>query len=361
MEFFDSELNNLSSEELISLINKAKDKLQEKKENDEEDYEPLIIEDRRRFTVFPLDPNNMDVWSMYKQQMAAFWRAEEIDFSNLKTEYNKLNPDEQHFMKMVLAFFAGSDGIVNFNIATRFLQEITSMEVNIVYVFQMMMENIHGETYSLMLDSVISEPAEKEILFNAIENFDSVRLMSNWAFKWIESSERLAYRIMAFCIVEGVFFSGAFAAIFWFKKYNSAKLEAFYKSNELIAKDEGMHVQFGVMLYHKIRNKLSQQETNEIMTDAVNIAEQFILEALPISLIGMNSNLMNQYIKYVADRLTVELGYSKIFNVQNPFTFMETIGLSIKTNFFEQRETTYQDAYIMNEGFDIVIDDDADF
>ena len=360
MEFFDSELNNLSSEELILLINKAKDKLEEIKEEDDDRYEPLI-EKQRRFTVFPLDYNNMDVWRMYKQQMAAFWRAEEINFSNLKNEYNKLTHDEQHFMKMVLAFFAGSDGIVNFNIATRFLQEITSMEVNIVYVFQMMMENIHGETYSLMLDSVISDPTEKNRLFNAIENFDSVSLMSNWAFKWIESSERLAYRIMAFCIIEGVFFSGAFAAIFWFKKYNSAKLEAFYKSNELIAKDEGMHVQFGIMLYHKIRNKLSQNETNEIMTDAVNIAEHFILEALPITLIGMNSDLMIQYIKYVADRLTVELGYSKIFNVQNPFTFMETIGLSIKTNFFEQRETTYQDAYIMNEGFDIIIDDDADF
>lgn len=360
MEFFDSELDTLSPEELILLKNKIDSKLQEGN-NDE----PLTMDGERRFTVFPIDSNYIDVWNMYKTQLASFWRAEEIDFSNLKNEFNKLNSDEQHFMKMVLAFFAGSDGIVNFNIATRFLQEITSMEVNIVYVFQMMMENIHGETYSLMLDSVISDPIEKNRLFNAIENFESVRLMSNWAFRWIESSERLAYRIIAFCIVEGVFFSGAFAAIFWFKKYKSVKLEAFYKSNELIARDEGLHVNFGIMLYQKIRNKLNQSEVREIMMDAVNIAEQFIGEALPVSLIGMNSGLMNQYIQYVADRLTVELGYSKIFNVQNPFMFMETIGLLVKANFFEEREFSYQDAHIMNEGKTITYKDvsfeDADF
>ena len=309
--------------------------------------EPILDEANSRFTIFPI--KHQGLWDLYQKQLSSFWKPQEIDFSKDYEDFLELNKDEQYFIKCVLAFFASSDGIVNFNLSKRFLQEIKIMEAITCYTFQMMMEGIHGETYSLMLDNLVKDYSEKDHLFNSIKTVDSVKLLYEWAMKWIESDLSFAHRVIAFTVVEGIFFSGAFASIFWLKRYKSNGrlfLKGLVKSNEFIARDEGMHVQFGCEIYKLLENKLAKEEVYKIIDNGVSVAKVFMQDALPIRLIGINSDSMNQYIEYVADRLIVDLGYKKFYNVSNPFPFMETIGMMGKTNFFESRALdSYQSAF----------------
>ncbi len=284
--------------------------------------------------------------------MACFWKAEEIDFSRDYDDYMTLNDNEKHFVEMVLAFFAASDGIINFNLNERFSREVKITEAQFLYQFQMMIENVHNEVYSLMLDNIVKDPKKKDFLFNAIKTIPSVKEMAEWAFKWIDSSESFAHRVVAFAIIEGVFFSGAFAAIFWLKKYkNTGKtfMNGLVKSNKFISRDEGLHVENGCELYRLLEHKLDEKVINSIMREAVEISQNFMIDALPIRLIGMNNELMNDYIEYIGDRLLNMLGYKKIYNKKNPFKFMDTIGLNDKTNFFESRPHEYQDSHVMNK------------
>lgn len=308
--------------------------------------EPLLNPAKNRFTIFPFDADYQDVWEMYKTQQAAFWKAEEIDFSKDYDDFLTLNKEEQHFIKMTLGFFAASDGIVNFNLRERFMNEVQVMEVQVSYSWQMMMENIHGETYSKMLDNLIKDHDERAKLFNAIETIPAVKKMADWAFRWIHSPKSYAYRVVAFAIVEGIFFSGSFAAIFWLKKYkNHGKsfMDGLIKSNEFISRDEGMHTDFACLLYGKLKYKLKQTTIEIIIREAVVISQEFLTQSIPCKFIGMNTDLMNQYIEYIADRLIVALGYKKIYHHKEcPFSFMESIGLSGKNNFFESRTSEYQ-------------------
>lgn len=311
--------------------------------------EPLLDESSRRFTLFPIQYPSL--WNLYEKQMALFWTAKEIDFSKDLEDFETLSENEQHYLKRVLAFFAASDGIVNFNISSRFLQEITVMEASVCYSFQMAMENVHSEVYSIMLDNLVKNTTEREMLFNSIQTVESVKSISDWAFKWINSDKSFAHRVIAFCVVEGVFFSGAFASIFWMKRYKSSGklfLQGLVKSNEFIARDEGMHVQFGCELYRLLNNKLSTQEVYRIIEEGVYVAKLFMTDALPVKLLGMSSESMGEYIEYVSDRLLVDLGYPKRYLRANPFSFMETIGMVGKTNFFESRPTEYQSAYVLS-------------
>jgi ribonucleotide reductase beta subunit family protein with ferritin-like domain len=310
--------------------------------------EPILNEDNRRFTVFPIKYQN--IWDLYQKQLACFWKPQEIDFSKDYDDFITLNKDEQHFIKMILAFFAASDGIVNFNISERFLKDVKIMEAQTAYIYQMMMEGIHGTSYSLMLDNIVKDKNERDRLFDAIKTVPSVKLMSDWAFKWIESGKSFAHRVIAFAVVEGVFFSGAFASIFWMKKYKGSGkifMQGLVKSNEFIARDEGLHTDFACAIYSLLKNRLAFSEVKEIIEEGVIVAKKFICEALPCRLIGMNENNMSDYIEYVSDRLLVSLGYNKIYNKNNPFTFMESIGMVQKTNFFESRPTEYQSAHVM--------------
>jgi ribonucleoside-diphosphate reductase subunit M2 len=315
--------------------------------------EPILNPANQKFTAFPI--KYQGIWDLYKAQMACFWKAEEIDFSEDYEDYMTLSADEKHFVEMVLAFFAASDGIVNFNLSERFTREIKITEAQFAYSFQMMIENVHSETYSLMLDNIIKDKTKKEFLFNAIQTVPAVKMMADWAFKWIDSSESFAHRVVAFAIVEGVFFSGQFAAIFWLKKYKNdggkkSFMNGLVKSNKFISRDEGQHVGFACELYKHIVNKLPAKVINEIMQEAVRIAQNFMTDAIPVKLIGMSNDHMNDYIEYIADRLLGMLGYKKLYNKKNPFEFMKTIGLDDKTNFFESRPHEYQDSHIMNKG-----------
>lgn len=324
--------------------------------------EPILNPKNSRFTVFPIQ--YPQVWALYKKQESAFWKAEEIDFSADREHYEKLNENEKLFIKMVLAFFASSDGIVNFNLRERFLNEIQIMEAQLAYSWQMMMEGIHGEVYSLMLDSIIKDEKEKEKLFNAIQTVPSIRLMSEWALKWIKSDSSFGCRVVAYCVVEGIMFQGMFASIFWLKKYKSSGtlfMPGLTGSNELISRDEGMHKDFGVVIFKLLENKPSKDDVYAIIKEGVSIAEKFINESLPCRLIGMNSDNMSEYIRYVADRLCVELGYAKIWVAKNPFPFMDTIGATVKTNFFEKRETGYQSAFQGNNRPKNVLELTTDF
>lgn len=313
------------------------------------DSEPLLSEKSRRFTLFPIKYPNL--WELYEKQLALFWTAKEVDFSKDLEDFETLSENEQHYLKRVLAFFAASDGIVNFNISSRFLQEITVMEALVCYGFQMAIENIHSEVYSIMLDNLVKNPTERTTLFNSIQTVDSVKMISEWAFKWIDSDQSFAHRVIAFCVVEGVFFSGAFASIFWLKRYKSSGrlfLQGLVKSNEFIARDEGMHVQFGCEMYRMLTNKLPLSDVYHIVEEGVTVAKLFMTDALPVKLLGMSSTSMCEYIEYVADRLLVDLGYPKKYQTANPFPFMETIGMVGKTNFFESRPTEYQSAYVLS-------------
>ena len=318
--------------------------------------EPLLTPDDNRFVMFPIKHN--DVWEMYKKQVDCFWRAEEIDLSKDLTNWESLNGDEKHFISMILAFFAASDGIVLENLASRFMNEVQVSEVRAFYGFQIAMENIHSETYSLLIETYIKDKEEKFKLFNAIENFPCIKKKSDWAQKWIhDNRSSFATRLVAFACVEGIFFSGAFCSIFWLKKRGLMPGLTF--SNELISRDEALHCEFAILLYSKLLKKMDKSRIHELIKEAVEIESEFICEALPCRLIGMNSEMMTQYIQFVADRLCVQLGYKKIYNVNNPFDWMELISLESKTSFFERRNDAYalttttgkNEAFNINEDF----------
>jgi ribonucleotide reductase beta subunit family protein with ferritin-like domain len=308
--------------------------------------EPILDESNSRFTMYPIQYQGL--WDLYQKQLSSFWKPQEIDFSKDYEDFVELSVDEQHYIKRVLAFFAASDGIVNFNLSKRFLQEIKIMEAITCYTYQMMIEGIHSETYSLMLDNLIKDPTEKDFLFQSIKTVESVKKLGDWAMHWIESDLSFAHRVVAFAVVEGIFFSGAFASIFWLKRYKSNGrlfLQGLVKSNEFIARDEGMHVQFACEIYKLLETKLSKEAVFTLIDDGVKVAKIFMKDALPIRLLGMNSDSMEQYIECVADRLSMDLGYKKMYNTPNPFVFMETIGMLGKSNFFESRPTDYQSAF----------------
>ena len=319
--------------------------------------EPILQENKNRFVLFPIEHH--DIWEMYKKQQACIWTAEEIDLAqDLNDWRNKLTDDERYFVKNVLAFFAASDGIVNENLAENFVSEVQYTEAKFFYGFQIMMENIHSETYSLLIDTYINDQEEKNRLFNAIETIPAVKKKAEWALKWVDSPN-FQERLVAFAAVEGIFFSGSFCSIFWLKKRGLMPGLSF--SNELISRDEGMHCDFAVMLHNNhLANKVSEARIREIIVSSLEIEKEFIIESLPIRLIGMNSELMKQYLEFVADRLLVDLGCSKMYNSENPFDFMMNISLQGKTNFFEKRVGEYQKAGVMNKAED-AFDFDAEF
>ncbi len=302
--------------------------------------ERILQEGDNRFVLFPI--KHKEIWEMYKQHVQAFWVAEEIDLSQDQVHWEKLNDDERHFIKHVLAFFAASDGIVNENLVVNFMQDVTIPEARCFYGFQIAMENIHSETYSLLIDTYIKNDAEKTKLFNAIETLDCVKKKANWALKWIESAPSFAHRLVAFCAVEGIFFSGSFCSIFWLKE--RGLMPGLGHSNELISRDEGLHCQFACLLYSMLENKLSQEDIYSIICDAVECEKDFVRDSIPVALIGMNADLMCQYIEFVADRWIQSLGYPKVYNATNPFPFMESISMEGKTNFFERRVSEYKKA-----------------
>ncbi len=320
----------------------------ENKINDEVDdfIEPLLDDRIFRYTMKPIDPKYEILWKMYKKQQESYWTAEEIDLTKDSDDFETMTDNEKHFIKMVLAFFASSDGIVNFNLSERFLHEIKVREALTAYAFQQQMENIHNEIYSDMLTINIKDPVERNKLFNAIETVPTVKKMSKWAEKWINSDAPFAQRLIAFAIVEGVFFSGAFAAIFWLKKQKGEGklfMEGFIKSNRFIARDENMHQNFACALYTFIVRKIPKEIVNDMFYDAIELSKEFVTDAINCKLIGMNIDLMNEYICYVSDRLLVLLGYDKLFNVKNPFPFMEQY--LDKGNFFETRSDSYQKSH----------------
>ncbi|KRD11789.1 ribonucleoside-diphosphate reductase [Flavobacterium sp. Root901] len=321
--------------------------------------EPILQENKNRFVIFPI--KHHDIWEWYKKMEASFWTAEEIDLHQDLTDWNnKLNDDERYFIKHILAFFAASDGIVNENLAENFVNEVQYAEAKFFYGFQIMMENIHSETYSLLIDTYVKDEAEKTELFNALEVFPAIAKKGEWALKWIES-DSFAERLIAFAAVEGIFFSGAFCSIYWLKKRGLMPGLTF--SNELISRDEGVHCDFAVHLHnHHLVNKVPKDRIKEIIVDALDIERQFVTESLPVSLIGMNAALMTQYLEFVADRLLVELGCERVYGSANPFDFMDMISLQGKTNFFEKRVAEYQKSGVMNTDSDAQkISFDADF
>ncbi|HZE85258.1 MAG TPA: ribonucleoside-diphosphate reductase small subunit [Puia sp.] len=308
----------------------------------QQENEILLKENKDRFVILPI--NYPKVWEMYKKHEASFWTAEEIDLSGDMQHWNKLNDGERHFISHILAFFAASDGIVNENLAVNFMSEVQLPEARCFYGFQIMMENIHSETYALLIDTYIKDPQEKHRLFHAIETVPAVQKKAEWALRWIENGN-FAERLVAFAAVEGIFFSGSFCSIFWMKKRGLMPGLTF--SNELISRDEGLHCEFACLLYGMLNDKLTQDEIYSIIGDAVRIEKEFITEALPVDLIGMNARLMQQYIEFVADRWLGELGHPPMFRATNPFDFMEMISLQGKTNFFEKRVGDYQKSGVM--------------
>jgi ribonucleoside-diphosphate reductase beta chain len=304
-------------------------------------HEPILVENPGRFVLFPIQHH--DIWEFYKNSEACFWTAEEIDLqADLVDWNNKLNDDERHFIKHVLAFFAASDGIVNENLAENMVRSVQFTEAKFFYGFQIMMENIHSETYSLLIDTYIKDNIEKSKLFNAIDTMDCVKLKAEWALRWI-SNGNFVEQLIAFAAVEGIFFSGSFCSIFWLKKRGLMPGLSF--SNELISRDEGMHCDFACLLYNKhIVNKLSKEKLQSIITEAVEIEKQFVTDSIPVALIGMNADMMCEYIEFVADRLLVALGNPKVYNSENPFPWMDLISMRGKTNFFEKRVGDYQKA-----------------
>ncbi|MGI9533169.1 ribonucleotide-diphosphate reductase subunit beta [Lutimonas sp.] len=319
--------------------------------------EPILRPNKDRFVIFPIQHN--DIWDWYKKQEASFWTAEEIDLEQDVIDWeNKLTTDEKYFIKHILAFFAASDGIVNENLAENFVSEVQYTEAKFFYGFQLMMENIHSEVYSLLIDTYIKNESEKNELFKAIEVFPAIKKKADWALRWVDS-DSFAERLIAFSAVEGIFFSGSFCSIFWMKK--RGLLPGLTFSNELINRDEGLHADFAVYLHQNhIMNKVSKKRITEILVDALNIEREFITESLPVSLIGMNSKLMTQYLEFVTDRLLLEYGCEKVYNATNPFDFMEMISLEGKTNFFEKRVSEYQKAGVKSGGTGS-ISFDADF
>ena len=300
--------------------------------------EPLLTPNDNRFVMFPIQYD--DIWKMYKKQVDCFWRAEEIDLTKDLADWNRLEKDEQYYISMILAFFAASDGIVLENLALRFMGDVQVSEARAFYGFQIAMENVHSQCYSLLIDTYIKDEEHKERLFNAIDTFPCIKKKADWAKKWIaDNRSSFATRLVAFACIEGIFFSGAFCSIFWLKKRGLMPGLTF--SNELISRDEALHTEFAVLLYTKLQKKINKSRIYEIVREAVEIETEFICEALPCRIIGMNSELMTQYIQFVADRLCLQLGYDKIYGTANPFPFMELISLESKTNFFEKRVADY--------------------
>ena len=318
--------------------------------------EPLLTSDDSRFVMFPIVDDS--IWKMYKKQVDCFWRAEEVDLSKDIAHWNNLTNDEKHFISMILAFFAASDGIVLENLGMRFMSEVQLSEARAFYGFQIAMENIHSEMYSVLIDTYIQDREEKSRLFNALENFDCIKKKGDWAQKWInDKRSSFATRLIAFACVEGIFFSGAFCSIYWMKKRGLMPGLTF--SNELISRDEALHTEFAVLLYNKLQRNVSKHKITEIIREAVEIEKEFICSALPCRLIGMNSDLMSQYIEFVADRLAIQLGSTAIYKTNNPFEFMELISLEGKTNFFEKRVGEYALATTTKD--DTVFDLECDF
>jgi ribonucleoside-diphosphate reductase beta chain len=312
-----------------------------------------------RYTLFPISPSEEDLYRLYKKAVASFWTVEEIDFSKDKDDWEKLTENEKYFVKHVLAFFAGSDGIVQENLASRFQREVQSPVARLFYGLQNAMEGIHSETYSLLIDQYVKNKDEQITYFRAIDKIPAIRKKALWAIEWIESPKDYATRLLAFACVEGIFFSGSFCAIYWIKK--RGLLPGLTFSNELISRDEGLHTEFAVAMYHKLQNKLDKEKVHEIVESAVNYETEFIIDALPVSLIGMNAKDMSQYIRFVADRLLVQLGYPKMYNAGNPFDFMDLISLEGKTNFFEKKVSEYSKPGVGMKKEDMVIRLDEEF
>lgn len=350
-------VNNSNISELVeSNIGKSKDEIVNTREIERK--EVLLEENPDRFVLFPINYNA--IWDMYKKSLGVFWTSEEIDLGQDLNHWPKLKEDEQHFIKNILAFFAGSDGIVLENLGVRFMSEVQIPEARCFYGFQIAMENIHSETYSLLIDTYIKDPMEKDRLFRAIDTIPSVAKKAKWALKWInDEKSNFATRLIAFACVEGIFFSGSFCAIFWLKK--RGLMPGLTSSNELISRDEGLHTDFAVLLYSMLQNKLSKETIEEIVKESVEIEKEFIIDSIPCRLIGMNSDLMSQYIEFVADRLLVQLGYDKIYNSKNPFDFMEMISMEGKTNFFEKRVMEYSKAGVGVDKEEMEFTMDADF
>eukprot|EP00043_Microstomoeca_roanoka_P028681 m.18956 g.18956 ORF g.18956 m.18956 type:complete len:362 (-) comp8594_c0_seq1:480-1565(-) len=325
---------------------------------EEVEKEPLLRSNPSRFVILPIQHQN--IWTMYKKAVASFWTVEEVDLSRDLLQWASLKDSEKHFIKHVLAFFAASDGIVNENLVERFMCEVQLPEARCFYGYQIMMENIHSEMYSLLIDTYIEDPKEKTVLFNAIETLPAVKRKAEWAMRWISHKRAsFAERVVAFAAVEGIFFSGSFAAIFWLKKRGLMPGLTF--SNELISRDEGLHCDFACMMFSMLHKKPSKERVIGIIMDAVEIEQEFLTEALPVSLLGMNSDLMREYIEFVSDRLLVSLGFDAIYNAKNPFPFMENISIEGKTNFFERRVSEYQRAGVMADKEQHALVFDADF
>jgi len=320
--------------------------------------EPILAENPDRFVLFPIKYDT--IWKWYKQAEASFWTVEEVDLTPDQIDWEtKLSADERHFVKHVLAFFAASDGIVNENLVLNFMREVQIPEARCFYGFQVAIENIHSEMYSLLIDTLIKDPKEKDFLFHALSNLDCVSKKGQWALRWIENAPTFAHRLIAFAAVEGIFFSGSFCSIFWLKKRGLMPGLCF--SNELISRDEGMHCDFACLLYSMLQQKLDPAEVEAIITEAVEFEKEFVTDALPVSLIGMNADLMSQYIEFVADRLLVALGNPKVYNTSNPFPWMDMISIQGKTNFFEKRVGDYQKAGVMANRDDQKFSMDAEF
>lgn len=310
--------------------------------DDNKNYE-ILLEPDDRLTIFPI--KHHDVWKMYKKQLASHWVVEEVDLSKDMEDWDKLNENEKNFIKYILAFFAASDTIVNMNLLERFMNEIQILEIRFMYGYQYMMENIHSEAYSLMIETYIKNVEERNKLYNAVKEIPCIKKKKDWAFKWIESDAPLIQRLFAFCIVEGVFFSGAFASIFWLKNRN--KLRGLCKFNKLISRDEGMHVDSAILISKKSNNKLDEKIAYEMMNEAIEIEDDFITVAIPCALLGINSEKMKEYIRYVADQLLIELGYNQLFEInKNPLDFMEKISIQTKENMFEGRVDEYQSSHV---------------
>lgn len=326
-----------------------------KKIDDKEIFEPLLDQSQNRYVIFPIQ--YPDIWQFYKKALSSFWTAEEVDLARDIPDFNSLTKDEQFFIKNVLAFFAASDGIVNENLLERFTNDVAVLEAKFFYGFQVAIENVHSEMYSKLIESYISDPVERDYLFNAIETIPCVKKKAEWAQKWISSSDSFATRMVAFSCVEGIFFSGSFASIFWLKKRGLMPGLTF--SNELISRDEGLHTDFACLLHRHLNNKCTNIQ--QIVYEAVQIEKEFLTESLPVKLIGMNCELMGQYIEFVADRLLYNLQQPKIFNTANPFDFMDNISLVGKTNFFDKKEANYQKAFVGINMNDEKFSIDADF
>lgn len=352
-----NKLNIRNKENVIEQIPLSKQLPKEQKTNLSEE-EPLLKENKGRFVIFPIKYH--DIFQMYKKAVASFWTVEEVDLTQDLRDWDSLKDGERHFISHVLAFFAASDGIVNENLVERFAQEVQIPEARCFYGFQIAIENIHSEMYSLLINTLVRDRDEQTRLFNAVETLPCVKKKADWALKWIsDTSASYAERIIAFASVEGIFFSGSFAAIFWMKKRGLMPGLTF--SNELISRDEGLHTDFACLMFKHLVNKPAEAKIQAIVSDAVKIEQEFLTDALPVNLIGMNCVLMRQYIEFVADRLLIELGSSKLYNVENPFDFMENISLEGKTNFFEKRVGEYQKIGVMSSNEEKGFTLEADF